>query len=186
MTSEGRGDGTTSTICLPAVPLPDGTAEARAEHQHPRPGPGWLQPLVSSISPRTRTLHTPHASSPTPGQRCMEKAQASPGETVGASCLGDWAWGRHTCASFPSLGGRVAEDQTDVTRQGHSTVGPGTRPPWPQAPLSPGGAVVLTGPASDCQRAPSRRPPERASAYTGLTGCPYLWHLRPVLRGRAG
>lgn len=140
VTSEGRGDGTTSTICLPADPLPDGTAEAGAEHQHPRPGPGWLQPLVSSISPRTRTLHTPHASSPTPRQRCMEKAQASPGKTVGAYCLGDWAWGQHTCASFPSLGGRAAEDQTDVTRQGHSTVGPGTRPPRPQAPLSPGGA----------------------------------------------
>lgn len=46
--------------------------------------------------------------------------------------------------------------------------------------------MVLTGPASECQRAPSRRPPERASAYAGLTGCPYLWHLRPVLRGRAG
>lgn len=128
MTSEGRGDGTTSTVCLPAVPLPDGTAEAGAEHQHPRPGPGWLQPLVSSISPRTRTLHTPHASSSTPGQRCIEKAQASPGETVGASCLGDWTWGQHTCASFPSLGGRAAEDQTDVTRQGHSS-GPWDTPP---------------------------------------------------------
>lgn len=141
--------------------------QRQGEHQHPRPGPGRLRPLVSSVSPSIWTLHTPHASSPTPRQRCMEKAQASPGKRVGASCLGVRAGGA----------GRL-RTRADVTRQGHSAVGPGTRPhgrthpsPWRRLWSSQDQSQSVNMlPAGGCPKGPQPRRVSQATPTCGISG----------------
>ena len=64
VTSEGRGDGTTSTVCLPAAPLPGGAAEpgqAPAPPRAPAPPSGtWLAaaPGLFHLSQHSDPAHT--------------------------------------------------------------------------------------------------------------------------------
>ena len=73
VTSEGRGDGTTSTVCLPAAPLPDGAAEAGASTSTPDrdlAGCGPLShPSLLASGPCTHRMLPP----PLPGKGTWRK-----------------------------------------------------------------------------------------------------------------
>lgn len=113
VTSEGRGDGTTSTVCLPAAPLPDGAAEAGASTSTPDrdlAGCGPLShPSLPASGPCTHRMLPP----PLPGKGTWRKHKLL---QVREWELPAWVLGRGPTllclVSLPRGGGhRAAEDQ---------------------------------------------------------------------------
>lgn len=131
VTSEGRGDGTTSTGCPPARQ----GCGARASTSTPDRdlagcGP-WSLPSLSAFGPCTDRMLPP----PLPSKGAWRKHKLLQ-VRVGASCLGDQAGADTPLPPFPPPtphpgggGGGRLRTRAEVTRQGHSAVGPGTRPP---------------------------------------------------------